>query len=222
MSKKGKCIVIGAGELSVSEILAEEEDYVIAVDGGFSYCSQLKLKPDIVIGDFDSISQKGQTEIEKLKEQRPKQVLMLPSKKDDTDMLAALKHGLSLGYKAFRIYAGCGGRLDHTLANLQCLLYLKNHNAAGCMVDGDTMILALQNETLEFKENMEGILSLFSMGKEARGVTLRGMKYPLTDYTMRNDFPIGISNEFTGQPACVSVRDGALICIFSHRANCAI
>lgn len=222
VSGKGKCIVIGAGELSVSEILAEEGDYVIAVDGGFSYCSQLKLKPDLIIGDFDSVSEKKREAIEKLKEQMPHRIITLPSEKDDTDMLAALKHGLSLGYADFRIYAGCGGRLDHTLANFQCLLYLKNHNAAGYLVDGDAVIFVLQNETMEFKGNMEGILSLFSMGKEAKGVTLRGMKYPLADYTMRNDFPIGISNEFTGQPASVSVRDGALLCIFSYKANCAI
>ena len=160
--------------------------------------------------------------IEKLKEQMPHRIITLPPEKDDTDMLAALKHGLSLGYTDFRIYAGCGGRLDHTLANFQCLLYLKNHNAAGYLVNGDAVIFVLQNETMEFKGNMEGILSLFSMGKEAKGVTLRGMKYPLADYTMRNDFPIGISNEFTGQPASVSVRDGALLCIFSYKANCAI
>ncbi len=222
VSGKGKCIVIGAGELSVSEVLTEEGDYVIAVDGGFSYCSQLKLKPDLIIGDFDSVSEKKREAIEKLKEQMPHRIITLPPEKDDTDMLAALKHGLSLGYTDFRIYAGCGGRLDHTLANLQCLLYLKNHNAAGCLMDRDTMIFVLQNETMEFKGNMQGILSLFSMGKEAKGVTLRGMKYPLADYTMRNDFPIGISNEFTGQPASVSVRDGALLCIFSYKANCAI
>lgn len=213
---RGKCIVIGAGDLTLGELAVQEEDYVIAVDGGLSYCGILNVEPDKIIGDFDSVSEQEKLAIECLMEQIPERILELPAEKDDTDMLAALKYGLALGYTDFRIYAGTGGRFDHTLANIQCLLYLKNHGATGYLVDGTGMILVLQNEAVHFNKNLEGTLSLFALGKEAKGVCIQGMKYPLKDYSMTNDYPIGISNEFIGEEASVSVADGEIVCMISY------
>lgn len=212
----GKCIVIGAGDLTLGEIPVGKEDYVIAVDGGLSYCGILGVEPDKVIGDFDSVSEKEREAISLLQEQVPDRIMTLQPEKDDTDMLAALKYGLELGYREFRIYAGTGGRFDHTLANIQCLLWLKNHGAVGYLMDGAGMILVLQNEAVHFQRNLEGYLSLFSLGREAKGVTIQGMKYPLKDYTITNDYPIGISNEFQGAPATISVENGELVCMIQY------
>lgn len=212
----GKCIIIAAGDLTMGELAVRDEDYIIAVDGGLSYCGILAVEPDMIIGDFDSVSEQEKQAIESLKEQIPERIMELPVEKDDTDMLAALKHGLALGYQDFRIYAGMGGRFDHTLANIQSLLYLKNHSATGYLVDGTGMVLVLQNEAIHLNKNLEGYLSLFSLGKEAKGVTIQGMKYPLNNYTMTNDFPIGISNEFIGEEAVISVEEGELVCMISY------
>lgn len=212
----GKCILIGAGDLTMGEISIGEEDYCIAVDGGLSYCPILNVEPDLIIGDFDSVSEQEKHAMEALKEQIPERIVELPAEKDDTDMLAALKHGLELGYQDFHIYAGTGGRFEHTLANIQCLLFLKNHGATGYLVDGTGMILVLQNEAVTFRKEMEGYLSLFSLGKEAKGVKIQGMKYPLDGYTMTNDYPIGISNEFIGEEATISVEAGELVCMVSY------
>lgn len=214
--KKGKCIVIGAGDLTMGELPVQEEDFVIAVDGGLSYCGILEVEPDLILGDFDSVSEQEKFAIEVLQEAIPERIVELPVEKDDTDMLAALKQGLKLGYRDFRIYAGTGGRFDHTLANIQCLLYLKNHEATGYLVDGTGMILVLQNEAIHLNRNLEGYLSLFALGKEAKGVTIQGMKYTLEDYTLTNDYPIGISNEFIGEESCISVEDGELVCMISY------
>ena len=213
---QGKCIIIGAGDLTIGEIPVKEEDFVIAVDGGLGYCGILNVEPDIIIGDFDSVSDGEREAIEALEQQIPERIIRLKPEKDDTDMLAALKLALDKGYTEFRIYAGTGGRFDHTLANIQCLLYLKNHGATGYLVDGSGMILVLQNEAVHFNKNLEGYLSLFALGKEAKGVTIRGMKYTLDNYTMKNDFPIGISNEFIGEESVISVEDGELVCMLSY------
>ena len=77
------------------------------------------------------------------------------------------------------------------------------------------MIMVLKNESVSFQENLEGYLSLFSLREQAEGVTIKGMKYPLQDYVMTNDFPIGISNEFIGEKAEISVRNGELACILN-------
>lgn len=212
----GKCIVIGAGDLTMGEITVGEEDFCIAVDGGLSYCPILGVEPDLILGDFDSMSDQEKEAVLALKEQIPERIVELPTEKDDTDMLAALKYGLELRYRDFRIYAATGGRFDHTLANIQCLLYLKNHDATGYLVDGGGMILVLQNESVSFRKEMEGYLSLFSLGKEAKGVSIEGMKYELSDAVLTNDFPIGISNEFVGKEAKISVTDGELVCMVSY------
>lgn len=213
---EGKCIVIGAGDLTLGDLKVEEKDYCIAVDGGLSYCGILGVEPDKIIGDFDSVSEQEKEAVELLRGQAPDRVITLRPEKDDTDMLAALKYGLELGYRDFRIYAATGGRFDHTLANIQCLLYLKNHDAVGYLVDGSGMIFVLQNEAVHFHKEMEGYLSLFSLGRQAKGVNIQGMKYPLHQYTMSNDYPIGISNEFIGEAATVSVEEGELVCMVMY------
>lgn len=213
---EGKCIVICAGDLTLGEIPVGEEDLVIAVDGGLDYCAVLNVEPDLILGDFDSLSGEEYAAVEQLEQQIPERVIRLQREKDETDGLAALQEGLKRGYKEFRIYAGTGGRFDHTLANIQCLLYLKNRGAAGYLVDGTGMMLVIKDEAIHFKRNLKGTLSLFSMVEESKGVTIRGMKYELDRASVRNDFPIGISNEFIGQEAEILVEDGTLVCMLRY------
>lgn len=212
----GKCIVIGAGDLTIGEIAVGEDDLVIAVDGGLGYCGLLGLEPDLIIGDFDSVTEQEAQAVQLLEQQIPDRIHRLPVEKDDTDMLAALKEGLKLGYRDFRIYAGTGGRFDHTLANIQCLLYLKNRDAVGYLVDGGGMMLVVKNESVQFKKGLEGYLSLFSLVEESRGVSIKGMKYELENAVITNAFPIGISNEFIDKEATISVEEGCLVCMISY------
>ena len=100
-----------------------------------------------------------------------------------------LSAGAGAGYTDFRIYAATGGRFDHTLANIQCLLYLKNHGAVGYLVDGTGMVLVLQNEAVHFRKELEGTMSLFALTKEVKGVNIRGMKYPLGKCRDHQRFP---------------------------------
>ena len=214
--KSGKCIVIGAGDLTLGNIAVGEEDFVIAVDGGLGYCGVLEVEPDLLIGDFDSVSEEEEKAVRLLEQEIPDRVIRLAREKDDTDMVAALKEGLARGYRQFHIYAGTGGRFDHTLANIQCLLYLKKRDAVGYLIDGTGMMLVICGEAVHFRKNLEGTLSLFSLGEKANGVTISGMKYELENAVLTNDFPIGISNEFIGEEAMISVEEGELVCMISY------
>ncbi|MBQ9991659.1 MAG: thiamine diphosphokinase [Lachnospiraceae bacterium] len=238
---EGKCILIGAGDLTISGIPVGEEDLCIAVDGGFSYCKLLGIEPHYVLGDFDSLGmgmvgsdgsetmeetdaseefvalKKRNTPEEELAEYErihPGRVIRIPKEKDDTDMLAALRLGLERGYRSFHLYGGSGGRLEHTIANIQCLLYLKEQGATGYMMDGTGMILVAKEEAVSFQESLEGYLSLFSLGEKAE-VSIERMKYPLDHYEVTNSFPIGISNEFIGEKGCITVHKGAVVIIIS-------
>ena len=207
---KKRCIIVGAGELTVSKIPVEEEDLVIAADGGYAYCRRLGIRPDLILGDFDSIDCANAELVKEIRETEPERVITLPVEKDDTDMLAALKEGLRRGCDEFLIYAGMGGRFSHTLANVQCLNFLKEQGADGRLMEEKGMALLLRDETITFDSKKEGLLSLFSLGERAV-VTIRNMKYPLDKAVVTNSLPIGVSNAFIGEEASITAESGTLL-----------
>ena len=203
----GRCIIVGAGEFSLSSWCYEEGDYLIAADGGYDHLQEIGITPDMLIGDMDSIR------LNHLAQEI--QVKRLPVEKDDTDMLAAIKEGLRLGYREFHLYGTLGGeRMDHSLANIQCLLYLYNRSAKGILYGVHDRVELLCNDKIYYPASMKGIFSVFALFGDAKGVTEQGLKYSLQDATVNMEFPIGISNEFIGQESMISVKEGKLlICI---------
>lgn len=205
---KGTCYIVGAADtedtiLDVSVL--KNDDCVIAADGGYQTLKQWGIKPHQIIGDFDSL---GFVPDEQ-------QVVRYPSEKDDTDMMIAVKLGLEKGYERFVIYGGLGGRLDHTLANIHVLEYLAKHGARGCLAGNCENVILVENEKVTFEENAEGVISIFAYGGNAEGVYLSGLKYPLTDAVLTTDFPVGVSNEFTGVKSDISVRNGRLLILWT-------
>jgi thiamine pyrophosphokinase len=206
-----KCVIVGAGECSpqsLRELLKlNENDMCIAADGGLDYLLQAGISPQLVIGDMDSLS-----DSERLK---PYDTRLYPPEKDDTDMLLAIKEGLNRGYKYFEIYGALGGRLDHTFANLQCMEYLINNGAKGRLIgDKGCLVVMLKGEDITFKatNHQKGQrISIFSYGREAHGVTIKGLKYTANNITLKSDFPIGVSNEFIGEDAYIKVNEGILM-----------
>ena len=199
------CYVVGAMSLSLSlRPCPAPGDYVIAADRGYDSLMAYGVNPDLVVGDFDSLGEVP----------NHPNVIQLPAEKDDTDMVFALRQGLDLGYRRFVMLGGVGGRLEHTLGNLQLLDWLASQGAQGFLAGEKTVATAVRNGTLTFPAAMSGYLSVLCNSGTARGVTLRGLKYPLERYTMTGSFPLGVSNQFLGQPASVSVEDGFLLLLW--------
>lgn len=182
-------------------------DLVIAADAGYRRLGG--IKPDFVVGDFDSLGAAPENET----------VIRHPVHKDDTDTLLAVKLGLDRGYRQFVIFGGLGGRLDHTLANLQTLAYLTGRGARGCLSGDGECVILLHNGTVCFAGGQSGIVSVFAHGGSARGVTEEGLEYPLTEATLTCDYPLGVSNAFTGAPARITVRNGNLIIVWNGRTD---
>ena len=217
--KTGKCVIVAAGDMCAAELRISRGDMLIAVDGGMEYCERLGLKPDLVLGDFDSVKEEQLAQIAGWEKQHPECVIRLLPEKDDTDTLAAIRVALKRGYTDFLLYGATGGRrLEHTIANIQCLLFLRHHGAKGYLMDDRGICFVMENEEVCFPASMEGYLSLLSLGERAQGVNIRGMKWELDDYEITNDYPIGISNEFIGKEAVVSVRQGQLLGIITTSA----
>ena len=211
---KTRAVLIGAGEFTDELIEQRENDMVIALDGGLVYCEKNDIRPDYIIGDFDSLPK----EKTRLLAKYPKEsILRLPCEKDDTDMLAAIKFAAAKGIQDFVIYGGLGGRLSHTIANLQCLMYLKERGMTGVLLGTDTRAFLLQNETYQFDEKETGYISVFAYSDSSNGVSLRNLKYELADAVLSSAFPLGVSNEFVpGKSAEIDVKDGILLVVLDR------
>ena len=202
------CCIFAAGKISGMEVTIPAGAFVIAADAGLRFLREKGREPDLIVGDFDSLGERPTGE----------NVVYHQPEKDDTDTMLAVREGLKRGYDHFLIFGGLGGRLDHTLANLQTLCFLCEHGARGYLVGEGNVATAFQNSGIAFSSTLRGTISVFALGADAGGVWERGLKYPLSDYTMSASFPIGVSNEFTGEAAEVSVRNGTLLILWSAQA----
>ncbi len=203
------CYVVGAGENYGLDFKPATGDFVIAADAGLCYLEERGIRADLVIGDFDTL---------KCVPEHPN-TIVLSAQKDDTDTLAAVREGIRAGYTNFHIYCGTGGRIDHTMANLQVLAYLSANNMRGFLFDNGSVITAITNNRLCFEKIPCGYISVFSGSAEAEGVTLCGLKYELNNATLTNTFPIGVSNEFNGKESSISVKSGTLFIVFPKEAK---
>lgn len=203
------CYIIGASKTDKIYISPDFDSFIIAADGGLKALKSQGIAPDLVLGDFDSLGYipKGTN------------VLKFKSEKDYTDTFIAMEEGIKQGCKTFILYGCLGGRLDHTIANIQMLSYLAEHNARGFLI-GDTSATVIKNTSLAFSPDNKGIISVFSInGKAAKGVTINGLKYEIKNTELSSEFPLGVSNEFTGKPAEITVTDGCLLIIWSAAAE---
>lgn len=197
---KGICYIIGAGDTSDISIRRESGDFVIAADGGFAPLRDIGIEPDLVVGDFDSLGSVPEGY----------EVVRHPVEKDDTDMMLAVSEGLKRGYRMFSLLGGMGGRLDHTLANIQTLVFITKSGAVGFLSGGGTVITAINNGAVRFDAGKRGFVSAFSLGDRAESVSMRGLKYGLDNAVITNDVPLGVSNEFTGAESVIEVKKGTL------------
>ena len=202
----GKFVIFCAAEFDGLLENLSPADYLLAADGGLRHLEKLGLKPNGILGDFDSL---GYT---------PAGAEVFPVEKDDTDAMLAARKGLELGWREFLFYGALDGpRLDHTVANFQTLQFLADHEATGYLVGRDYLVTVIKNEVITFPAEAEGILSLFCLGLEAKGVTIHGLHYELEAGTLTPGFPLGVSNHFTGKKATIEVKDGSLLVMWDRK-----
>ncbi len=202
----GKCIIFCAAGFDTLAEPLQKEDFIIAADGGLTHTQQLGIVPNEILGDFDSLGHV------------PEGANVFPVEKDDTDAMLAVRRGLSLGYREFVLYGSLDGpRLDHTVANFQTLQFLADQGAAGFLAGTGYLVTVVKDGTLVFPAGCAGTVSVFCQGKDAEGVTLEGLYYPLKDGRLTAGFPLGVSNHFTGKKAEISVRNGSLLVLWDKK-----
>ncbi len=201
-----RCIIIAGAEIKNYERLrckAGEDDFAIYCDSGLRHLEKLEIKPNLIIGDFDS-HEKPETAVE---------TIVLPRAKDDTDTLFGVKEAVKRGFTDFLILGAVGQRLDHTLGNISALFLLDSLKLKGRIIDDYSEIEVVSTQKAFIGDSFS-YFSLLSMDGKATGVNVKNAKFPLENAEIGSDDPYGISNEvLSGMTAEVSVKHGRLLLI---------
>lgn len=211
------CVLFAAGPAPWGRVDLPEGAVLIAVDGALPRMDELGLVPDCMVGDYDSLPASLAFRTEAFEKDHPDSFVRLPVEKDDTDTHFAARYCLERGCRDIRIYGALGGRLDHTIANLQTLLFLKRAGAGARLLSKDQEVFILEEESLTWTEEEDCIFAAFAMEGACEGVTIEGMQYTLTQGTLTDTWPVGCSNHIRkGREVTVKAGRGPLLCILTR------
>ena len=231
-----KTLIITGGTIN-EQFLVEEvkQNYetIIAVDKGLETALKLNIHTHHIIGDFDSLgtefrdhigdgvatNQKGHASENKTVSKCPgpfdTQIHKLNPEKDFTDTHMALKLALELGSTDITIIGWSGTRMDHILGNIQIMKEALEQNVKCRLINETNEIELINKKTIIEADNKYKYLSLIPLTTNAKGITLKGLKYPLQDAEISIGETIGISNEITEKTASIDIKEGILILIKS-------
>ena len=183
-------------------------DLVIAADGGLDLAESLNIRPDIVVGDFDSASPDA---VERARGAGVS-VESHPAEKDQTDFALALQRAVEEGASEIGVIGGSGGRPDHWLANL-ALLVATARRGIGVEADMGGWCVTVVDPGHPYAEERPAgeLMSLLPMHGDVCGVTTAGLSYPLTDEDLPAGSSRGVSNVSTGGLVHIDVQEGVLL-----------
>lgn len=186
-------------------------DIIIAVDKGLETIDYLKLEPQYILGDFDSVNTKI---LEKYKTQDIK-IIKLNPEKDLTDTHSAIDLALKLKSTEITILGAIGTRIDHTMANIHILKQALDKNIKAKIVNEKNEIELIDKEITIKKDDNYKYVSIIPLTTQVTGITIEGMKYIINDYTLSIGDSLGVSNEQIDKEAKISIKTGILVVIKS-------
>lgn len=188
-----KATVISGGEKLDPTIIKREikNSYIICADSGIKNLRDLKIKPDLLLGDFDSIEDLDRKKLE----DKEIEILKFPKEKDGTDTEMALEEAIKRGFDQITILAMSGTRLDHTLANLFLLEKIYNKKIKAKAVDNNNeIIFAGPGQYIFKKDENYKYISLVPVSEEVIFST-ENMAYEVKSLLIKRETSRAISNE---------------------------
>ncbi len=215
-----RVIVVANGDLedlNFYKDLVKKDDFIICVNGGCGYALAMGIKPDLVIGDMDSLNPDVQ---EKIRQLDPR-LIKHPSMKDKSDLELAIDKAVEMKPGEIVIIGALGGvRADHAFINMLLLYIPLQHNISARIVDRNHDIFLI-NDKAQVIGKSGDYFSLFALTGEAEGITTEGLKYPLQEGSLYFASTLGLSNELTGSRAAVSLERGLLLAIHHKKSGVA-
>lgn len=193
---------------NITERPIASDDLIIAADSGYKNALLLGVKPNILLGDFDSIDHSALDGVSA-------EIIQVPAEKDFTDTQMAIDVALKKGATEIFIIGGLGGRLDHTLSNLAILEDLHSKKIRAIINDGYNRARYLESDSIIIMRSAYKYISLIAKDEKVKGVSIEGCKYELKNATLINKYQYAISNEITKNCAFIAVKKGALLIIES-------
>ena len=210
-----KTLIITGGKINKNfakkYLKSNKYDIIIAVDKGLETIDYLKLEPQYVLGDFDSVNTKI---LEKYKTQNIK-IIKLNPEKDLTDTHSAIDLALEIKSTEITILGAIGTRLDHTMANIHILKQALDKNIKAKIVNEKNEIELINKEIIIKKDDNYKYVSIIPLTTNVTGITIEGMKYIINDYTLSIGDSLGVSNEQIDKEAKISIKTGILVVIKS-------
>lgn len=208
-----RVLIISGGKIEddfASAYIREQKfDLVIAADSGIAFLHRHRIKPDILVGDFDSADEKT---VAFYRQDQEIEFREFQPEKDDTDTEIAVLLAIEKGAEEVHLLGATGSRIDHMMANVYLLGLLLEKRIPAFLVDRGNRVRLINEKTVLRKDTQYGdYVSLLPFMGEVTGLTLRGFKYPLLDYTLGGCHSIGISNEILEDEAVISMESGRLI-----------
>jgi thiamine pyrophosphokinase len=202
--------VICHGEIKDYEFhrkLIEGCSLVICADGGVFHAKSMNIKPHVVLGDFDSCSREFAKTFEGVK------VVKYPSEKNETDTELAVDYALSAGERHILLLGATGSRLDHTMANIGLLVSIAEKGGTGEIINENNRAFIIKDRAQVHGKGT--MVSLIPFGGDVKGVTLKGFKYPLTEFTLEMGTSRGISNLLEEEIGEISIKEGTLLAVLA-------
>ena len=183
----------------------EKGDLIIAADAGYLTAQRMGIKPDVVLGDFDTL---GEANIPDGVE-----CLRVPAEKNDTDTQLAVEVAIERGVWEIVILGGLSGRLDHTLSTLAILENLWERKAGriyATLTDGKNRVRFIRSSGAILPRSQYRYFSLIAADETVKGITLDGCKYPLKNGRISRRHQWAVSNEITGNCALIEIKRGGV------------
>lgn len=212
------CLIVSGGNTSdafATEIIKNGGyEIIIAADSGMEFLYRVGIKPDIIVGDFDSVDS---SILDYYREQEHIEICMLNQEKDDTDTEYAIREAIGRGASGITILGGTGTRLDHVMGNIALLGIGLEEGVDIELLDPYNRIRMFNRSVTIAKKDQYGkYISVIPYSDSVKNVTITGMKYPLTNCMMGGFNSLGVSNEITQEEASISFEEGIILLIESH------
>ncbi len=204
--KLRRCVIVGGANIENYDRICKylrDDDFYIFCDSGLYHLDALNVRPDLIVGDFDSHPNPNM-DVE---------TIILPTEKDDTDTVYGVKEAVKRGFQEFLLIGVVGKRLDHSLGNVSILLYLDSLGM-NCAIIDDYSYMEIASREPTYVEDIYPFFSLLSISGKAEGICIENAKYLLENATINSEYQYGISNEvIPGKIAKITVDEGKLLLI---------